>query len=932
MSSIDKKLKRITVPIRIMLLLYENHKFVDQYEVPEQVSQNGIANELNLRQNHVSRALNELISEGLIFSRSSHVKGVFRRRRVYFLTRKGISEMEKFVQELSSKKILVRNLAGELREYTLKSIAEELRHHLGYPSTYHQILTKYYNGIEVDFSFLNKRKKTDENARLFKNLPVNKQFYGRTSETTEVVQTISELKSKIIIVISIAGQGKTTFLTHIISKIKDRPFLWTELNEYTRPSNIFNDWAYFLKENQKINLYNYLGSTAKLNLQDAVKMFVKDTIDLEPIIMIDDFHKAEPNVKKIFSLLKTQIIPENKISFIISSREKPGFYNRKDLKITKLVKEIELEGLDRESANMILLARGLPETELATAYKLTKGHPLALELYTPSFSLDSESSNLEFNTYLGEEILKDLSKPEIGVVKLASIFKRPVSSVAFFFDPAINQEILDRLSNKLILRKYQNGTYDIHDLIKSYFLNRMTGFEKQKFLSIASDYYSNSGSEKDLLDYLHILYESDRRDGFINAVLENSEFLLSQGYSQVGEYVSDINESEVSKIDRIRLLILKCDIALLEDKNNLARNHLKRGLELCDGLFQSKLKPKMKDDIVHLVSKIYNRSAEISKSEGRLDQTIIEHKKSIRLNRKYNNKSGEGKALNNLAIAYRERGELDLALESLEKAQKIFLNLNNQPALALVLVNIGDLYLLKKKYNKAMNYFQLAEGKALKNASINGLINRKLGLALIHLNKFSLAQKSFLKSIDAYREVKDLSNTIRNLNDLFICARRLDQKQVAERYLNTASNLIKERFKDYEDSSLRTELVMEQLRNQIVFSATWSKKELRKYIKRYIEFHSKNIGPKTTLEEIEKLKNELANEKIALNIFFKEMEPYFWQLEDKHPAIIVSIYRAEVLNELKRKKEINEIYKTIYPEAKRLKFGKAMRRIKELVK
>ena len=92
-------LKRVTVPRRIMLLLYDNHKYLDSYEVPEVVSQNGIASELDLRQNHVSRALTELTTDGLIFSRSSHIKGIARSRRVYFLTKKDTEDVKNFNEE-----------------------------------------------------------------------------------------------------------------------------------------------------------------------------------------------------------------------------------------------------------------------------------------------------------------------------------------------------------------------------------------------------------------------------------------------------------------------------------------------------------------------------------------------------------------------------------------------------------------------------------------------------------------------------------------------------------------------------------------------------------------------------------------------------------------------------------------------------------------
>ncbi len=931
MSNRDKRLKRITVPKKIMLLLYDNQKYVDQYEVPEQVSQNGIAAELNLRQNHVSRALNELISNGLIFSRTSHVKNISRRRRVYFLTKKGIAEMERVIRELSTQRVMVHNIDGELREYSLKATAEELRDKLGYLPSYHILLNRYYDGIEIDLNHFCEGPSVKTVVKPMLSLPINKRFYGRAKDSKKIIRFITDNTFKMIVIKSIAGQGKTSFLIHIASRIFERPVYWYDINEYTRPSNIFNDWAYFLKEHRQLNLYNYLGSSTKFNLQDALRMFLLDVRAISPIFIIDDFQKAEPEIVNILSIIKNLLKLDDKIVFLVSSREELEFYNRRDVKVSKTVYELELAGLDKESAYKILMDRGISESEMDIAYDLTQGHPLALELYNPSFITSDHRSIVEFNTFLGEELLNDLSEHELVVVKLASVFQRPVSSLAFFINPKITQETLDELCKKLILRKYQNGTYDIHDLIKSYFFNRMTKFEKQELFLTASEYYSNSTSEKDILDYLRLVYDSGQRKRFITALLENGEFLLSQGYHQVGDYIQDIEENEVSNIDQVRLLILKSDASLILDDLQLARKHLKNGLEKCDSLLQSKLFKNKKEEILQLVSKIYNRSAEISKQEGKLDETIKVHKKSIQLNRRYNNKPGLGKAFNNLAIAYRERGELDLAMETLQKAETIFRELNNLSALALVEINLGDLYMLKKKYNLALKHFQGADNPSLKNLSTRALAQRKIGLAQLQLKQYRTAGEAFLRSVNYYKQENDVYNVIKNLNDLFKCAWNLNEQSVAKEYLDNAEILFEQQLDDRTETALRNELYSEFLRNQLVCKAVWDKKGLRSGINEYINFHLENFSPRIILENLEVLKRELKHEKISLIIIYKEIEHHLWLREDKHPAIIVGIYRAELLHELNRKKEIKEIYNKVYPEAKGLKFKKAVKRIKELM-
>ena len=144
-----------------MLLLFENHKYVDSYEAPEVVSQKGIASELNVRQNHVSRALIELTSDTLIFSRTSHVIGIARRRQVYFLTQNGSKNMEEFIDELASKLVMIHTPEGELKEYTISAVAEELRQYIGHQPSYYEILTKYYKNNEIDIKFLAQHPEAD---------------------------------------------------------------------------------------------------------------------------------------------------------------------------------------------------------------------------------------------------------------------------------------------------------------------------------------------------------------------------------------------------------------------------------------------------------------------------------------------------------------------------------------------------------------------------------------------------------------------------------------------------------------------------------------------------------------------------------------------------------------------------------------------------
>ncbi|UCH89646.1 MAG: hypothetical protein JSV49_03075 [Thermoplasmata archaeon] len=932
MATGQSRLKRITVPKRIMLLLYDNRKYADSYDVPEVVTQTGIASELNLRQNHVSRALTELLSDELIFSRSSHVKGAIRKRKVYFLTQKGVTIVRDIMDELSLKTILVHTTDGELRELSLERVLKEIKKRQGFSPTYHQLLMKISDEYEIDLNLLESYPDREERRIKKLNIPMSRHFYGRNKELKSIMSTFENNHVRFIIINSIAGQGKTALMIKIVSGINDRPVCWTSLNEWSRLSNLLNDWGYFFKEHKKTALFNYLGTATRLNIQDALKAFITDSRALEPVFIIDDFQKADPKIVKLFKSMKDLLDSHQNIIFMISSRERPAFYGRKDIVIAKQVMELELFGLDKSSAAMILSEKGISETEYDSAYELTKGHPLALELYSPALFSDGQIPSLEIDTYLGEEIIKNLSESESDVVKLASLFQRPVSRSAFFFKPEIDSDVIDSLCNKLILRIYQNGTYDIHDLIKSYFLNRLNDFEKKKYLKIAVDHYSTRGSEKDILEYLRLLRELNDTKRFNSALLENGDFLLSQGYTQVGEYLQDVDTEELSKLDQIRLLILKSDNAFINGNPAKSRSFLEKGLRNCEMMLSEHKNDSYNTEIVQLLSRIYNRSAELSKQEGRLDDTIKAYRESVKLNRKFGNDAEVGKAFNNLALVHRERGELDLALKQLFSAQKVFTGLADQNAIALVEVNIGDIYILKRDFKQANNYLTRVEQTAIKYPEVKGLIFGKLGRTRLQMGEFKSAENLLLESQEAYRKSNDLYNQIKNLNDLFKCSTRLKNKSSSKRYLESASFLLSEHFKDHKSSEIWNNVYNDHLKNGLDYAARWEKESLPDKIEEYNNYHSSYPNAKTILEDLEMFTSNPIYDNKSLLILYSSIEKIFTRLADKHPQVILGIRLAEVLKSLGYDKEAKSTLTKTHGIAKEIGFTKGMNRIEDLLK
>ena len=81
---------RLTVQERIILHLNEFSKYVEHIEVPFDLTQEGIADAVGVVRSAIPRAMKKLITKNSINEKLAHVKGLSRRRKVYYLTTEGI--------------------------------------------------------------------------------------------------------------------------------------------------------------------------------------------------------------------------------------------------------------------------------------------------------------------------------------------------------------------------------------------------------------------------------------------------------------------------------------------------------------------------------------------------------------------------------------------------------------------------------------------------------------------------------------------------------------------------------------------------------------------------------------------------------------------------------------------------------------------------
>ena len=76
-------LAKLSLPVekKILVHLSGYSKYSDAWEVPSQLSQEGMAERFNLLLNNVSRAMSSLKDDGLVSEELKHVRGTKRKRK-----------------------------------------------------------------------------------------------------------------------------------------------------------------------------------------------------------------------------------------------------------------------------------------------------------------------------------------------------------------------------------------------------------------------------------------------------------------------------------------------------------------------------------------------------------------------------------------------------------------------------------------------------------------------------------------------------------------------------------------------------------------------------------------------------------------------------------------------------------------------------------
>lgn len=459
----------VSAPIvkdRILLHLYDYRSYAGEYDVPVDMTQEGIARAVWIDIRHVVQYVRPLIGEGLVKERVAHIHRGRRRRKVYDLTDSGKLAAYKLRKKISSNVVHLRDSEG-VREARVSEIMEQTGGELS-PL---EILRQVVHAGAVDI----RRPKPVEPTTYFEMLadaPKVEDFIGREKELEKL--TRSDRLPAVFVVLGVAGIGKSTLAAKVCEVLRDsRNIFWYRVRPWDTPQSILAALGTFLSALGKPGLKALL---AEGQVELAPQLLKDDLPGVKATLVLDDAHDAGSEVQSFFQFLKDAVSESPEVKLLVLTRRALSFYDRRDVVLEGLVEEITLGGLELEAIRTFVTT----EEKLDLPEDLAR-HPLFLKLLrsTPNERPRSEALR-DIHQFIRESVYTELSEAERKMMKMASLYGVPVPPEALFLDSSLSHDILLELTDRALISPVGSIGVEVHDTIKDFFASLVTASEKKE--------------------------------------------------------------------------------------------------------------------------------------------------------------------------------------------------------------------------------------------------------------------------------------------------------------------------------------------------------------------------------------------------------------------------------------------------------------------
>ncbi len=355
------------------LLLHLRDYALPRYreDVPPQATQEGIAEALGIRSNHVPRAVRKLVGDGAVEEVVSHVSGFARRRKAYFLTEKGLAIAEGVLKRMSAVAVDVETEGGERKRYTFLDAQYYLP---GKPS-----LTRLLKALGDDNVVRlhdmdgNQSKETgivDQSV----NSPRAQYFFGRVDELKGVVGWLASDNPRVGIISGVKGIGKTALVHKALGSVSGKNVFWHTFHAWDSPDVVVQAFQGFVGAALRGGP-RFDASATKL--PEALRAMLPK---LNAVAVFDNLYELREDTANLCLHLIEIFASTPGAKLLVTTRDVGLCLKFRQFAAAGTLEELPLRGLDRDSAHQLVMAIGGELPDFDRVYSITSGHPLVLEI------------------------------------------------------------------------------------------------------------------------------------------------------------------------------------------------------------------------------------------------------------------------------------------------------------------------------------------------------------------------------------------------------------------------------------------------------------------------------------------------------------------------------------------------------------------------
>ncbi|MEA3558217.1 MAG: tetratricopeptide repeat protein [Candidatus Thermoplasmatota archaeon] len=749
-----EEVPKLTVDKRILLHLFEQRHSEMDFEVSKEVVQDGIAEAVSVRRDNIPRTMKKLKEEGFVFDVLKRIKGLPRKRKAYFLTEMGLDFAKDVRDSVAFHKIYFELSDGSLKKVYLKDVPSYLNTSIPLVEVYYMVgkenllkenaIRRYLSGeLETPWEV-----NPEGFVTFVQDVPVPKKFYGREKELSAINEWLEDRKASVLSITGIAGIGKTTLAARAVMGMEGKMHVfWYRFHRWDSLRNLLFSISRFLDQMGRSGLKTHLDNNTGLEKKELYSLIETSFKDAKVFMVFDDFQRAEDEIVDLFSNMKEMLPSMPGVKMMVVGRQVFPFYDRSDVLLKKVVRELSLEGLDKDSCRGLLNIEGMDEDIFSRVYLITKGHPLFLQLILSAEDLENQK---DIKRYIYEEIFKKLEQKDSLLLQIASVYRYPAPSQAFFTEEGIDFTTLDRLIEANLIMETSYDEYEAHDLIKEFFYNRLTPQQKQYYHGNASNFYMEVGTDRATVEAMYHMAMGGQTVKALRLASTYGERIITKGYVEQFASVLSLLEKEITdetqEYNAMRRL-LTGEVQMVMGRWDRALSDLKRAAAMAEAegrdliIARANLK----------LGSIENRRGNKETAEKRL-------KRALKIVRKMEDREQVAKSLQALGELYSTKGDFRRAKKDLRESLEIAEELGFSSLIASCHTSLGIIFTNQDEPESSLEEFNKAV-KALEkeeNALEMARVKISIGTVLSLIGNYDRSIENFEDSIELATESGDI--------------------------------------------------------------------------------------------------------------------------------------------------------------------------------